>query len=260
MGARATPPATQTDLDNASRELDDHQAFVKAPGSGKLAGKLIVKCQDTERAERVLEIFRSAPDKRDEVYVDVAWAELLMAMKDGRHIGAMGHIGSQIVEGVYSDESRREAQRWLFPNGVPPNLDGQGSPKERSSRRPTTTEAVDRLNALQKPLPRHIDRVGRGEVTTTSTLVDLSERITASEAARRCSDDPDERQAWLDRLTASYTFELDPIDAATVQTVDQWLTIVHGFCRRLDDPLPPFFGRAFDSIPVTVLEITERRE
>ena len=78
------------------------------------------------------------------------------------------------------------------------------------------------------------------------SLVDLSESITALEAAMRCATDPREVQAWLDRLTTSYTFPFDEIDEATALPVDQWLTITHGICRESGQPLPSFFQQAFD--------------
>lgn len=166
----STPAGVPAALGSTTRGLDDYEAFDKAPGSGRLAGKLIASCRDTETAERVLEIFRSAPDKRDEVYVDVAWAEFLMAMQDERHVDAMGHIGVQIVNGVYSSESERTAQRHLFPNGRPPDPYVAGA-AHLALGRPRSgggTEAVERLNALRERLAEHIGRVDRGEVTTAS--------------------------------------------------------------------------------------------
>ena len=160
MGAPTMPAATPTDPRSGTPELDGYQAFLKAPDSGKLAGKVIVRSKDTEEAERVVEIFRSAPDKRDEVYVDVAWAEHLMAKGDERHEDAMGHIGFQTVRGVYSDEDRREAQRYL-----PPDLGAQ--PAQRSGS-PAATEVARRLNTFREDLAGHIGRVMRGAVTTTS--------------------------------------------------------------------------------------------
>ena len=104
------------------------------------------------------------------------------------------------------------------------------------------------LNALGKALCR--------PATSRDTLplmIDLTERIDAIEAAIRCADESDvnlpRAKAWLERLTASQTFLLDPIDAATTLTVDQWLTIVHNICHSHGDPLPLFFQRAFDSTP-----------
>ncbi len=148
-------------------EIDDRRAFGGAPGSGKLAGKLIARSQDTEEAERVVEIFRAAPKQRDPVYVDVAWAEHLLAKGDERHVAAAGDIGFRTVSGVYSDEDRMEARRYLFPSGLPPDL-GEQPAMERRSGLPAQTEVVRRLDVLREELARHIGRVRRGEVTTTA--------------------------------------------------------------------------------------------
>ncbi len=78
--------------------------------------------------------------------------------------------------------------------------------------------------------------------------------MSAVEVARRCASevvpgmapaDSPAAVAWLRRLTSRETFFLQPIDAATVLPEDQWLTIVHGICRDLGEPLPPLFERLF---------------
>ena len=155
-------------LGNAGGSLDDHEAFDRAPGSGKLAGKLIARCRDADAAERVLEIFRSAPDRRDEVYVDVAWAGFLVALRDERHTDIDIEIGFKIAQGVYSDESREKAQRYLFPNGVRLDPNTPGSSRRARPGHPTTAEATDRLDGLRERLARHIERVDSGVVTTAS--------------------------------------------------------------------------------------------
>ena len=123
MGAATVPLHGGADLGGATAGGDDHEAFWRAPGSGKLAAKAIVQSKDVDSAERVLEVFRSAPDICDQVYVDVAWAGFLMAARDERHVDAMGDIGFSIVAGVYSNEDERRARRYLFPEGMPPDLD-----------------------------------------------------------------------------------------------------------------------------------------
>ena len=95
-----------------------------------------------------------------------------------------------------------------------------------------------------------IDEKGRHWYYARKRLVNeqinLSEQINTVEAANRCADIREARKAWRNRLTAQRTFQLNPIDEATVLSVQQWLEIVHGICRSRNEPLPPFFQAAFD--------------
>ena len=125
--AQALAPHSQSHVEAETIVLDDYGTFLRAPGSGKLAGKLILRHGTIEDAERILEIFRDASEQRDAVYVDVAWAESLMAKGDERHEEAMARIGSQIVAGAYSEGDSRDAHRCLFPDGLPPDA-GEEAP------------------------------------------------------------------------------------------------------------------------------------
>ena len=55
----------------------------------------------------------------------------------------------------------------------------------------------------------------------------------------------------MDRLTSTYTFFFNRIDAASVLTLGEWLPVVHGISARQNETVPKFFRRAMDNLDLT---------
>ncbi len=69
-----------------------------------------------EQAEYIFESYKAQPQERDQMYVLIAWAEILLRHGDARCEQAQTDVRFFSTE---PGENMNEAEQYLFPDGLP---------------------------------------------------------------------------------------------------------------------------------------------